>query len=356
MLAQCLEELNRGEAPPHDVALIGPRGNGKTVLLHWFEQRCRDREARVDVVVLTPADLPGRGALLDLLLPESAMAKRLPRKIEVAALGALEWPPPSAGPRNLREELTARCRRKPLAVLVDEAHTLGIEVGRLLLNTSQQVRAGAPFLLALAGTPGLAAHLGAMNASFWNRLGKGRLGVGLLSADAARDALRKPLAAHGVSIAAAALDAVVEESQRYPYFVQLWGEALWDRRLATGATRLTASDVESARPEVAARVADYYEDRYLELDRSGWLTVAEQMATCFEAAPRLRYEELKTAIAARLDPDPAPEQIQAAFTALERLGFFWRPPGQRPPLRYEPGIPSLMSYVLDHPAPLRADE
>ena len=33
VLGQCLADLLAGEAPPHDVALMGPRGNGKTVLL-----------------------------------------------------------------------------------------------------------------------------------------------------------------------------------------------------------------------------------------------------------------------------------------------------------------------------------
>ena len=43
---------------------------------------------------------------------------------------------------------------------------LDLEVGRTLLNASQQVRVDAPFLLVLAGTPGLAAHLGTMDVSF----------------------------------------------------------------------------------------------------------------------------------------------------------------------------------------------
>ena len=148
--------------------------------------------------------------------------------LSVAAVGSVEWVPPSGGVRNLRAELTARCRRKPLAALLDEAHTLDLEVGRTLLNASQQVRVDAPFLLVLAGTPGLAAHLGAMDVSFWSRLGEGRLGVGLLSDAAARAALVEPLAARGEGIDAAALATVVEYSQRYPYFIQLWGEALWN--------------------------------------------------------------------------------------------------------------------------------
>ena len=351
VLMRCLADLLGGTSPPHNVVLTGPRGNGKTVLLDWFKRACRERAPEVDVVTLTPDDIPTRDALIDVLAPPAAMAKLLPRKVGVAAVGSVEWAAPSAGMRNLRDELTSRCRKKPLAVLLDEAHTLDLEVGRTLLNASQKVRDEAPFLLVLAGTPGLAAQLGAMNASFWSRLGEGRLGIGLLSDAATRAALVEPLAAHGVDIDAGALDTVVEHSQRYPYFIQLWGEALWKRHLATGATRLTADHAVAARPDVAARVTDYYEDRYLELDQSGWLAVAERVAARFQSVPTLTYEELKSAVAAGLAPNADPGQEQAALAALQRLGFVWRPPGQLPPVRYEPGIPSLMAHVLDHGAP-----
>ena len=349
VMRRCLADLLGGASPPHNVAMTGPRGTGKTALLNWFERTCRDHESDVDVVKLTPADIPTRDALIEALAPPSGIAKLLPRKLGVAAIGSVEWAPPSRGSRNLRGELTSRCRRKPLAALVDEAHTLDLDVGNALLNASQQVRADAPFLLVLAGTPGLAAHLGAMNASFWSRLGEGRLGIGLLSEAAARAALVEPLAAHGESIDADALAMVVEESQRYPYFIQLWGEALWTGHLSSGATRLTAAHAASARPDVAARITDYYEDRYLELDQSGWLAVAERVAERFRSQPTLTYEELKVSVAEGLAGDAG--QMHAALNALQRLGFVWRPPGQLPPVRYEPGIPSLMDFVLDHAVP-----
>ena len=232
VLTRCLADLLGGGSPPHNVVLTGPRGTGKTVLLNWFKRACREREREVDVVSLTPDDIGTRDALIEVLSPPG-ISRLLPRKLGVAAVGSVEWAPPAGGVRNLPAELNARCRKKPLAVLLDEAHTLDLEVGRTLLNASQQVRDEAPFLLVLAGTPGLAAHLGAMNASFWSRLDEGRLGIGLLSDEAGRAALMKPLAAHGVGVDADTLGAVVEDSQRYPYFIQIWGRALWQQRLVT---------------------------------------------------------------------------------------------------------------------------
>ena len=344
----CLADLAGGQAPPHDVALIGPRGNGKTVLLNWFERECRAKGG-VDVVRLTPSSAPTGKALGEALLP----ADLLPAKLGFKGILTAEWSKAAPSAQFLAERLIARCRKRALAVLLDEAHTLELGAGQLLLNVSQQVRVNAPFLLVLAGTPGLPAHLGEMNATFWNRLGKGRLGVGRLSADAARQALQKPLADHGSGIDRDALDAAVEESDGYPYFIQLWGEALWDRRLASGAERLTASDVDAVRPEVAGRVTDYYEDRFLELDKLGLLPAARRAGARFASAPTMTYEELKTAIGDGPPPDPDRGSVLDALAALERLGFVWRPPGQMPPARYEPGIPSLLGYVLEHHAPPR---
>ena len=66
----------------------------------------------------------------------------------------------------------------------------------------------------------------------------------------------------------------------------------------------------------------------------------------------LSYEELKAAVAESLaPPDPARQAVHEALADLQRPGFVWRPPGQAPPARYEPGMPSLTDHVLGHASP-----
>ena len=347
VLKRCLTDLRARRAPPHDVVLIGPRGNGKTVLLNWFKRACGDHRDEVDVLQLTPDDIPTRDRLVGALAPPVGMERLLPRKLSVPPIGSVEFATRNES-AHLATRLNARCGRKPLAVLLDEAHTLETETGRALLNTSQRVRDEAPFLLVLAGTPGLVARLNDMQATFWNRLGEGLLGIGRLGDGAARTALVEPLAMHGVEIDADALDATVEACQGYPYFVQLWGDALWGQCLATGAGRLTVAHVDAARPAVTARVVNYYRDRYRELERHKLLRAAVATAPLFlagaEAASDRDIEEALATTGADADAR------LAAREELNRLGYIWEPPGQIPPIMWRAGIPSLVTHVLERAA------
>ena len=345
VLSRCLADLVAGAAPPHNIVLLGPRGNGKTALLQWFRAACAERS--VDVEALTPQRIPNHEALVDALVPRGPIAKWLPRKIGIASLGSAEWQEGTA-PKDLTRALIARSRKRPLAVLLDEAHTLTLDVGATLLNASQQVRADAPFLLVLAGTPGLPDRLSAMDASFWSRLGEGLLPVGRLDETATREALVRPLAAHRVHIDADALGAAVEHSQCYPYFIQLWGDALWKQHTATGAPRVTADWIAAAKLGVVARVADYYQSRYRELRAEGLLDAAVAIAPLFQAGMNATAveQELEAALAAAGIDDAAERFVTLAN--LNRLGYVWCPPSQVPPVVWSAGIPSLTTYLLEH--------
>ena len=234
-LMRLLAYVRAGRGAPWDAVLSGPRGNGKTVLLRWFEREI-ETAGKVDVVWRTPSDLPSLDALATALVPPARFRSLLPDTLSVSiGIGRLGWEL-GGNPGTLTELLTLRCAHRPLVILLDEAHTLDETVGRALLNAGQSVAAAAPFLLVLAGTPGLTLHLDRMSATFWNRAR--HVGVGLLDEEAAAAALVRPFAEQSPAITfdEAALRRVLDESQCYPYFIQLWGAALWDAAAQHGRT------------------------------------------------------------------------------------------------------------------------
>ena len=339
--AELLQQLQTGRGAPADVVLTGPRGNGKTVLLHWLEQAAEQRG--IDGVWLTPDEIPDLGRLANALTPPGLL-QRLERKLRGIGLFGLkaELDTTSLPERSLDEALVKRCRQTPLVLLLDEAHTLDIEVGRTLLNTSQKVRRKAPFLLAMAGTPNLPAHLNKMGATFWSRAKQ--LGVGRISPDATAQALTIPLEQAGVQVEPAALDTVVADSQCYPYFIQLWGEVLWRQVRQTDTTLLEPSHVDAARPGVMREQTAFYELRWKEIKKEHLLSVAEHLAATWPPHSTLTEVGLDELIAAAL-PGSDPAQVDAARNTLLHLGYLWQSPASS---YLEPGIPSLMTYVQTH--------
>ena len=340
-LMQLLAYLQAGRGAPRDAVLSGPRGNGKTVLLRWF-QREIEAAGKVDVVWRTPSDLPSLDALATALVPPARFRSLLPDTLSVSiGIGRLGWEL-GGNPGTLTELLTLRCAHRPLVILLDEAHTLEETVGRALLNAGQSVAAAAPFLLVLAGTPGLTLHLDRMSATFRNRARQ--VGIGLLDEDAAAAALVRPFAEQNPAIAfdEAALRCVLDENQCYPYFIQLWGATLWDAATQHGATLIDEAVAARASGVFDLETRTYYEHRRDELERQDLLPVAASVADAFAEPATLAQDTLNAVIAGALALDSTPEVVQYR-NRLAMVGYVWKPPGAGD--RWQPGIPSLMRYV-----------
>ena len=339
---------------PCDAVLYGPRGNGKTALLGKF---VRQVGGAVSVVGLLPALLRSQADLASQLLhyDDESMAglmeaaRPFSAELGIPGIGKIGWQGLSQDEKdNLRQRslpglVQARCNKVPLLVVVDEAHTLNIEVGQTLLNLSQEVRTrGAPFLLVLAGTPNLEAHLRRMSATFWSR--SEQLAIGRLSQTATEDALVKPLAEYDITFAKDALATVTADSQRYPYFVQLCGHALCQVLVRDKTTHITMDTVKAAYPALELARAKYYKDRYEEIKEQNLLGAADWLAGVFSADQKHNYDLLEAHLADSSGIDP--EQARAQLEQLSHLGYIWRPADDSEDMQAcEAGIPSLMTHV-----------
>ena len=345
-LRKLLAYLRNGRGAPRSAVLTGPRGNGKTALLRWFQRDIEAGGDDVEVIWLTPSEIPGLDVLATELVPPGRFASLRPETLSFSVgIGRMGWELGDR-PRSLTRLLIERCSRQPLVILLDEAQNLDNEVGHALLNASQSVAATSPFLLVMAGTPELQAHLDTLLATFWNRARQ--IGIGLLERDAATAALTNPLAGlvPSMTFTESALERVVAESQCYPYFLQLWGDVLWQAAHDARTTRIDDAVVAAARSAFDLERTTYYEDRRDELKRHELLQVAARIAPAFNDRATLSDHELDTAIAAALPAGASNRQVLQCQRNLADIGYVWKPPGAGSVWR--PGIPSLMSYVESH--------
>lgn len=110
-----------------------------------------------------------------------------------------------------------------------------------------------PITLVGAGLPQLRGRVG-MAKSYAERLFDFPE-VGALPVPAATLAITKPAAAQGVAFEQTAVDAIVRETQGYPYFLQEWGKHAWEVALRS-PIRLT--DVEKASTSALAALDESF--------------------------------------------------------------------------------------------------
>jgi DNA polymerase III delta prime subunit len=330
--------IDRGKG--RSIVMYGPRGTGKTVLLNWLEDEC-NKEGVVPIKATPARKLRSIEDLPELLLPEN---KLRPGKV-VAGIGPVkaEWDMGSpASMAKLESSLIDECRSTPRVLLLDEAHNLKPDTCQDLLTLAQEVAGKAPFLLVLAGTPGLHPLLMSVGATFVE--GSQMMGIGRLDEKGAAEAISKPLQQDGISIEENALSRVVADAQLYPYFLQLWGRALWDVAAERDADRLTDADMERAMSSIQAERNRFYTSRYLTmLDDEALLIAADAVADAFQDRESINVDWLPEIIERAL-PDERGRRDKASRLSkkLQRIDYVWSPPGS---IIAEPGIPSFMTFI-----------
>lgn len=251
-----LDRIRAGRSA-RSIIFYGLRGVGKTVLLNTIRL---DAEARgiTSVPIEAPEgrSLPGilapavRAALLKLSRGE-ALKDKLKRSMQALAGFAkalkvkygdlevgVEFPPEPglADSGDLEFDLAdlfgavgaaASERKTAMVLFLDELQYVEEkQLAALISALHRMSQDNAPVTMVAAGLPQLLGQMGDAK-SYAERLFE-FIEIGRLEPDAAKAALLLPAQSVGATYTDDALEAMLSETERYPYFLQEWGKHAWD--------------------------------------------------------------------------------------------------------------------------------
>ncbi len=307
---------------PANVRITGLRGVGKTVLLKRLEEQAEDQGWLCSRVQVEPRHNTDQ-ALSNLVaeIGQAAQrrvsnATRVLEAVRGAAAATLEhvrlsWNDVELSFAAVEErtrdvakalfdsvDAALRQGRPGYLLMLDEAQVLRDDTDRhgshplsLLVAAVNALQERAlPLGLTVCGLPTLRTNL-LKARTYTERMFRGEE-IGRLEEPQAVDALVRPLAGTGVGADRGLVARVVREAEGYPYFIQLWGAAMWDAAQDAGVFRLSEPLLESIEREIYRRLdIDFYDGRVEAL------TPAEQdllIATARCPYPPLRTVDIHT--------------------------------------------------------------
>lgn len=253
--------------PAKSAILLGLRGVGKTVLLNSFEAIADEEGCQTALIEIEPS-LP---LAQQLAPPLQQILHRLDRMKKAGAelqkaFGALRSfasmfkatvadvdfslaTTPATG--DLTIDLTelfiaiaeaAKKRDTAVVLLIDEIQYLQKnDLSALIMAMHKMAQRQLPLLLFGGGLPQLAKLAGDAK-SYAERLFD-YPPIGALDEAGARLALTAPAEREGVKYNKDALDFIIEQTGRYPFFLQVWGAHCWD---AAAKSPITLADAKRA--------------------------------------------------------------------------------------------------------------
>jgi hypothetical protein len=286
-----LERIARGR-PERSMVLTGLRGVGKTVLLNTFRSMAMQRlwgtgkiEARPDQSIRRPV-----AGALHMAVRELAPRHRAPDRIDhfLGVLKSFAARDPKAPKGSIVTQLgidvpavRGRADSGDLEIDLNELLTdaasvagdLGVGIA-LFIDEMQDVPAddisalcaschelsqnNGPLIVVGAGLPHLPSVLSASK-SYSERLFR-YVSIDRLDRESADIAVLAPARREGVDFEPAALDALYEAADGYPYFVQAYGKVTWD---VAASSPVKVMDVTVAGPVAAGELAvGFFGSRY----------------------------------------------------------------------------------------------
>ena len=372
LLAEVYRAAERRSSGIVGVALHGPRGTGKTVLLNaavsWAVQRnglCLDLtglvsgdEAALVRELRAQGGSQGWGNRLEKATRGGSVEAEMPLVGRVKA--GREALPENESERMLEGVLaeigTWGVKAGPLLIVIDEAHLCDPALLGRVMGAVQAMSRGngcqAGFLL--AGTPDLVGVLDAADQTWF--VGRGEddrlVPVGNLTDAECYRAVAVPLEALGLGFDEAELREAAGWCKGSPYFTQALGRAAL---LGQDGGRCDFSKGSDAEWAFAGAARRRYESVFRDLHGANMVSCARQIGALWRkcnAAEGVRFvssmveDALDSGLEHPLDARrevPAWEECIRHFT---HLGLLWQPDG--PDGDWELGLPSFFDYTERH--------
>lgn len=339
--------LRAAPEQPANMRLTGLRGVGKTVLLGEF-QAIAEREGWASALFELQPGHNGEEPLVAGIATLAREAKERLSRVEriknavgnaarqAGTLG-LGWNEfqitydPIGGQeredvtRALFEvvEMAVEKGKTGFVLLLDEAQVVRDEnnssgdhpLSMFISSVAALQKRELPVGLVLCGLPTLTGNL-LKARSYTERMFRGEE-IANLTGDDASDAFTQPLAdGGGLAVSDDLVEAVINEVEGYPYFIQLWGAELWDAADIGGVDELTMPLLEATREDIYRRVdLDFYSPRV------ETLTPAEQdvlLGTAAAEYPPLVVSKLNDTI------NKTPANINVLLGRLVEAGVLYR--------------------------------
>ena len=370
------------------LGLHGIRGQGKTALIRILADMAR--QAGIEVVTLdasgTSADFAQ--AVMDAESLAATTGDSAAQEGGVGVNAVLRAEGRTLRTRQASETRTARmsidaalehrlAQGHKILLVLDEAHNLRREAAQALFNAYQMCGVkGAALGLAFAGTPDLPDHLSEMGVTFTERPGRyGQTQLGPISDANSVMAVLSPFAVRGTvpeGMAPNSPGGIVEEVADaccgYPYYTQLLGDALHQAWAADNQPVFIGQEhLAQAMDVFAAERLRQYRTRFLELEKVGAVECARNVAAALKERGFITRTELKQCVSQGLRERRRLEQAGESIRedewldglcsakggmapALLHRGFLWSPEDGAGD-RFQAGIPSLASYMLEAAPP-----
>lgn len=228
-----------------------------------------------------------------------------------------------------------------IAVFIDEMQDLGpADVSALCAACHEISQSRLPLIIVGAGLPHLPAVLSASK-SYSERLFR-YLRIDRLSRPEADRALVAPVEEEDAAYTDDALDAMYALTDGYPYFIQAYGKAAWDR---APESPITADDVRVAAAEAEEELAvGFFGSRFERAtpgEREYLRAMAEVSLAVNEASPGV--ESVPTSdVAAHLGRKP--QSLSPARDALLKKGLIYS--GERGRIAFT--VPHFGKYLREH--------